>query len=841
MSYTSVIKSSIMCMWLIIFTFLFSIIKAYCSETEQVILQKRAIQKIERFIDHYRKTGEYQSLMPELIEADNDLSINYNHFIKKGNLEQAVLCLIKRGDIGRMRNEWPQALSLYQKAYELAKQIGNKPYQAKALTGQARTYLHGLRDYGSALTKIDEATELSTTIEDKNYLFDALDFKAQIQIYRGELIAAFDTISRAFSVVETLNNETSLFFAYLNRAGLYQEMGKKCNYQTYFNSCYEALILSKADYEKALTLANKLEYRGLAKSVHGFLNTLKIRIQALDSQKSYHTMLTKSDIFHPKKPGDVLVQEKFIAGKNQIFPIRIMQFVHDLKESAGQDDPRSSYIEGLFHEMAGNNDAALISYLKAVDNLEVDRRNLRDEKSRGTFLEDKIEFYYTPILHLLERNRYSEAFKLLERSKARAMTEVVASKHLVLSNNKEQALYGENMKIRTHIALLQKELYELRSSDQKKDKEIDLKEKEIQELEEQKKSLLDRMAKEASKLQELTVSKLVSLEELQKDMKKQSYEVLQYLVLPSQVIVWHIGSDTMHVRSVFLPRPELKKKVEALRKSLVDSNITFDERVAREMFLYLIQPVLKWITTDHVVIIAHEDLHYIPFQVFRNPSDKVYVGERFQLSYAPNATILTALEKRPNINKETLLAAADPDIIDAPDEVDTIADFYPYRHKVVNEFLVKESDLKKWVSDYTIVHLSVHGKFRAEEPLLSSLKLRKGDGDDGRLTAAEIFGLPLEKTYLVVLSACETGISEATHANEILGMMRALIYAGADALILSQWKVDSASTALWMETFYREAQSKPLSEAARLALIKVKAHPQYGHPYYWGAFMMVGK
>ena len=63
--------------------------------------------------------------------------------------------------------------------------------------------------------------------------------------------------------------------------------------------------------------------------------------------------------------------------------------------------------------------------------------------------------------------------------------------------------------------------------------------------------------------------------------------------------------------------------------------------------------------------------------------------------------------------------------------------------------------------------------------MLSYVALAPGGADDGKLTAAEMFGLPLDNSRLVVLSACETGRAEATHANEILGLERALIYAGA--------------------------------------------------------------
>jgi CHAT domain-containing protein len=173
--------------------------------------------------------------------------------------------------------------------------------------------------------------------------------------------------------------------------------------------------------------------------------------------------------------------------------------------------------------------------------------------------------------------------------------------------------------------------------------------------------------------------------------------------------------------------------------------------------------------------------------------------------------------------------------------VDLLAKLYPGRHKVVSDVLVREADLKSWVADYDLHHFSVHATFRPQEPLLSYLKLNTGGPDDGELTAAEMFGLPLEQSRLVVLSACETGQAQATHANEVLGMVRALLYAGANTLILSGWKVHAASTGLWMQTFYQEAQNRSVGEAARLALMTVKRQPQYSHPYYWGPFLLIGR
>jgi CHAT domain-containing protein len=190
---------------------------------------------------------------------------------------------------------------------------------------------------------------------------------------------------------------------------------------------------------------------------------------------------------------------------------------------------------------------------------------------------------------------------------------------------------------------------------------------------------------------------------------------------------------------------------------------------------------------------------------------------------------------------KTLLAAADPEIPDAENEVESIAKLYSERSKVIVDSLIKKSEVKATAGDYDVIHMSVHGKFDAREPMLSYLKLAKGAQDDGQLTAAEMFGLSLGKTSLVVFSACETGKAEVTSSNEVLGMIRALLYAGANSVVLSYWEVDAASTAQWMETFHRVAQTSPPAEAARQALRAVKNRPEFAHPYFWSAFMLLTK
>jgi tetratricopeptide (TPR) repeat protein len=604
-------------------------------------LQQRAIQRIDGYIDRFRKTGDMASLLPDLQQADVELATSYEVFLRRGNREAAALSLIKRGDISRMRNQWPQAVAFYQQAHQLAEKAAHLGYQAKALMGQARAEAYGLRDYGSAGAHIEQAVRLSAMLGDQKDLFNSLDYMAQIQISRGELIAAAESLNRAFSVAGAIDDQTVLFYAYSDRAEIYQKLGEKCDYQRTFEPCYEALKLAQVDYERALAVAKKLGYSGLAQQTEGFLRRLGQRRELIQSQEAFHKKVLQMAIFHPKKPSDVLVLEQFIAGSQHI-PGGLLGLIQEAGGFAG-GDARSSYIQGLLHEMQGANDAALPIYLEAVELLEADRRRLRNDKSRGTFLEDRIEFYYTPIRHLLERRRFAEAFELMERSRARGMADLLASKPVALSRPKDRELYAESLQKRVQIARLQQELFADRGRadrDRYADR-IANREREVDKLEAEHRQLMSRMAREAPKLQALVVSEPVPLLQLQQSMQRDRYEMLQYLVLESAVLLWHISGDAIQVRSVFLPRSELIKKVEMLRKSLTHRDEVFDEPVAREMFLFLIQPVLPSIKTNHLVIIPHEDLYYVPFQVFQDPLDRTYLGERFRLSYAPSATIFS--------------------------------------------------------------------------------------------------------------------------------------------------------------------------------------------------------
>jgi len=117
--------------------------------------------------------------------------------------------------------------------------------------------------------------------------------------------------------------------------------------------------------------------------------------------------------------------------------------------------------------------------------------------------------------------------------------------------------------------------------------------------------------------------------------------------------------------------------------------------------------------------------------------------------------------------------------------------------------------------------------------MFSSFKLA-----DGYFTAFDLFSLVCP-TNLVTLSGCQSGMSEVTGSDDLIGLMRGFLYAGARSLLLSLWNVNDESTAELMVNFYREWQKgASKSEALRRAMLSVRErHP---NPFYWAPFLLVG-
>ncbi|SAL81179.1 CHAT domain protein [Caballeronia choica] len=114
------------------------------------------------------------------------------------------------------------------------------------------------------------------------------------------------------------------------------------------------------------------------------------------------------------------------------------------------------------------------------------------------------------------------------------------------------------------------------------------------------------------------------------------------------------------------------------------------------------------------------------------------------------------------------------------------------------------------------------------------------DGPDS-LLAKDIYNLKLNNVALVTLSACETGLGRIARGDEILGFTRAFFYAGATSLIVSMWPVADESSALTMRTFYAQlADGHEAIDALRTAQLAVLGNPRFAHPFFWAPFDLMG-
>nr|WP_274389246.1 CHAT domain-containing protein [Paraburkholderia tagetis] len=114
------------------------------------------------------------------------------------------------------------------------------------------------------------------------------------------------------------------------------------------------------------------------------------------------------------------------------------------------------------------------------------------------------------------------------------------------------------------------------------------------------------------------------------------------------------------------------------------------------------------------------------------------------------------------------------------------------------------------------------------------------DGPDS-LLALDVYNLKLNNVALVTLSACETGLGRIARGDEILGFTRAFFYAGATSLIVSMWPVADESTAITMRTFYAQlSQGSEAIDAMRAAQLAVMKEPRFAHPFFWAPFDLMG-
>jgi len=311
--------------------------------------------------------------------------------------------------------------------------------------------------------------------------------------------------------------------------------------------------------------------------------------------------------------------------------------------------------------------------------------------------------------------------------------------------------------------------------------------------------------------------------------------------------------------------------------------------LARKLYLELIAPALETLGhTPRLIVAPDGPLHFLSFEALltQDPGDAQdfsklpYLIKERSVSYVPSASVLASLAQAkareegltplrfvgfadplpavvasvsvpppPSPLRDGSLASALPGLsrlAQSRREVEGIADLYPpgkaklYLDREATEENVKDNDLLR---NAHRIHFATHGLLDEKHPELSGLILTRtpGSQEDGLLQVYEIFNLQLDAD-LVVLSACDTGLGAMVSGEGLVGVTRALLYAGAHSVVVSLWQVDDISTPDLMISFYRHLdQGQDKAESLRQAKLDMIGQARFAHPFFWAPFVLIGE
>lgn len=254
------------------------------------------------------------------------------------------------------------------------------------------------------------------------------------------------------------------------------------------------------------------------------------------------------------------------------------------------------------------------------------------------------------------------------------------------------------------------------------------------------------------------------------------------------------------------------------------------QKIMRRLYEMLIEPLeIERNNPDKLIIVPYGTLHALPFQLLYDGSS--FLIERYEIVNLPAAGLVTRQGPKRPPGALALAHSWDGRLPQTHAEAQAVHQFLGGRLSI--DEAVQRSVLQ--TAPTQVLHIAAHGEYRLDQPDLSYLQFA-----DGQLYTDDV--LQQDLSYeLVTLSGCETGLANVAANEELIGLGRGFLYAGAGALILSLWSVADGSTPHLMKHLYRalskgESKSAALREAQRSILVENRKL----HPAYWGAFQLIG-
>ncbi|MDQ6662308.1 MAG: CHAT domain-containing protein, partial [Chloroflexota bacterium] len=532
---------------------------------------------------------------------------------------------------------------------------------------------------------------------------------------------------------------------------------------------------------------------------------------------------------------------------------------------------RCNYLLGQIAEYREDIDAAAQYYERAIQGIDdVQSRLVLDE--RTSFLEDKENIYQRAVMLALRRGNIDSALIYIEKAKSRVLGDYLRNNidiRLRAGDKAGEAILEDLAKLREEQAWYSSILYEANLSDTammrihsigsaQAKKEMQVRERRIEQLLEQMQLRLagDLVVRQHTSWTNSIVTSL-------RPKLEADTVLLEYYMVDQDLFIFQVTRQGIDVQIVAGAVPRLERLFSLWRVNLdlaaqaaASSNPEQVFRglqensfgLLRRLYDILLAPTASVLSTcAQVIIVPYGMLHYFPFHCLFDGEQ--FVIEKLNVSYLPAAALLDICSQRGRrieaqrtpLSNSLVLGFSDKGRLPfAIEEAESIAKRLGAQ-PLLNEDATAAAIWQKGAYS-PIVHIAAHGLFRLDAPNFSHIKL-----SDGQFSTIEVFNLDLSSCSLVTLSACETGRAVVGGVDEVIGLGRGFLYAGAASLLPTFWKVDDASSAELMDMFYQALLGKyskvaALAGAQRAFLARARSSSQQYriHPYYWAAFHLIG-
>ncbi|HUU15227.1 MAG TPA: CHAT domain-containing protein [Terriglobia bacterium] len=784
------------------------------------------------------------------------------------------------GGVYFLLGQFREAMRYYQQSLAISERLGLKPSMSQDLGNLARCQL-GLGQISEASSSFDRAWRLARQAGLAKEEADWLAGKGTALIRRGQYDPALKYFSQALKTYEQAGLKRELTEALNDMGGLYSVLGDAGSAEQSFRRAiaqargigHPAGVITNlialgdlewqrkryeeaaALYTQALALAREIDDRVLVaqsltqlslthRDQERFAEAFEEARQALEIARGIEARVLEAQALYAQ--GEIERAQNRLEGALQFYAAG-----EEVARTLGDPELgwRLAYGQGLTLEALDRDADAVGALERAVTTIEAVRSQLREERFRAGYSENKYQVYVALVRLLLKMGRTSDAFFVAEKLHARSYLDLL---NRGLPPTEGESRHQALVELQERVRQLQRDVETevARPRREQRNQALQVFSAELATAEREYQNLLDDLRQtEPAFAAALGVP---STEQVQRNLGADS-ALLEYVVAEDGVAVFLVTHSKVQAKTVSLPHRSLFDKVELLRDLLLRKGSDDWRAPAESLASFLIEPLEGegWLAgTKLLYLVPHGILHYLPFGALPRvqTADGRFLVEDYVLAYLPSATVLVYGKTSEGDPEGSLLALAPARtrLRFAQQEARQVAKFFPPQPKVLIGRAATEASFKSEADRHRVIHVATHGYFNKLNPLLSGLELEPSRREDGRLEVHEILGLRLNAD-LVTLSACETAMgsgyfAEVPAGDDFVGLTRAFLFAGSPSVLATLWEVDDRSTLQLMKSFYRQLgqtdKAQALAEAQRSML---GPGGPYRHPYFWAPFVLVGE